>query len=209
MPPCRPMREVVASLVLVAVVAAPNAGCGGGGDNGGGPITPPLTAAFTASPTAAAADRIKLVESSKAGSRITLNVAVFGPTTSDDIYGWAFDVVIGDPSVARFVPGSANAGNALSACPGQVVEALATQGTANDGSTRVVVGVSKLGGCTGNRVNDSQATVVSLTFDVLKTGNCSLSFSGNPSPLALDSKTVPESIPSIQFDTAAATLRGQ
>lgn len=195
-----------ACLAAIALTAPTLPSCGGGG--GGGTMPPAITAAFTESATTHAANGVKILGGSASGSRITLQVAVFGPTTSTDIFSWSFDILIADPTVARYVAGSIQEGNSLTACPGQTIEALAAQTIAQDGKTHVVVGVSKLGACNGNGVAAGQATVATLSFDVLKAGTTALSFATTPEPpVAADSSDA--TIGSITFDAAAATLAGQ
>jgi hypothetical protein len=87
------------------------------------------------------------------------------------------------------------------------VEALATQTVAGDGTTRVVVGVTKLGACGGNAVTGSQASIATLAFDVLKAGTTTLTFASSPAPEAKDPSTA--RIGTIVFDAASATLAGQ
>jgi hypothetical protein len=136
---------------------------------------------------------------------VTTQVTLFGPSTSADIYAWAFDVVISNPNVVEFVAGSAQMGTTLTTCPGQNLALQASQQTAG-GVTSVVVGLSKLGTCAGNGVPAGSHVVVSLTFRVKTTGSSSLTFGGPGGPRALDSNLAP--IGSIEFDTGAATLQG-
>lgn len=194
-------------LALGATALAVVASCGGGG--GGGTVTNPLVATFSASTAVQLADRVKLLERSTLGARVTLDVTLFGPSTSSDLFAYAFDVVISNTSVVRFVSATA-AGPALTPCPMQNVLVQASQAP---GSNRVVVGVSKSGTCAGNAVPAGNNVVVGLTFDVLAPGSSTLTFSGqvapnNPGggPVALDSNLAV--VPSVAFDTQAATLTG-
>jgi hypothetical protein len=196
----RPLLASIVAMVLVVLPALP--GCGGGDDGGGGTMPPPVVAAFAESGTASAPDLVRLTGTAS-GNTVVVRAVVGGPTTSSDLYSFAFDVVIGDTSVATFVAGTASFGTALTLSLGQTSSAQATlQGN------RVVVGVSKLGGGAGNGVPTEQ-TVVSLTFRLLRAGSTTLTFGGAPpggSPLCLDSGGVV--IPSIVFDSASATLSG-
>jgi hypothetical protein len=192
-------------LLSFSVAAIPAVGCGGGGSGDGGVVTPTLTAVFTESSLVELGNRVKLQSASASGANVTLEVTLFGPSTSNDIYGWAFDVVISNPNVVEFVAGSAQAGPMLVPCPGNSLSVQATQQTANNG-TSVVVGVSKLGTCAGNGVAAGSHVVVRLTFRVKAAGTSTLTFGGAASPRALDSNLA--TIGSIEFDAGAATLQG-
>ena len=133
-----------------------------------------------------------------------MSVAIEGPTTSADLYSFAFDLLLGDPSVAQYVSGTVDFGSALTLEAGQSYSVLASQT-----GDRVVVGVSKTGGGTGNGVSVSEAVVVRLTFRVLKEGTTSIVLAGSPGesgPLALDSGGA--TIGSVQFDTSPASISG-
>ena len=189
-----------------AIAAIPSIGCGGGGgDSDGGAVPPALTAVFSESALVELGDRVKLVQGSASGANVTTRVVLFGPSTSTDIYGWAFDVVLSNPNVVEFVGGSATAGSMLTPCAGGSLSVQASQQTAG-GTTSVVVGVSKLGSCAGNGVPAGEHVVVQLTFRVKTTGSSTLTFGGSVSPRALDSNLAP--IGSIEFDAGAATLQG-
>src|SRR5262245_66287407 len=125
-------------------------GCGGS-DNG-----PGFSSAYTASSTPQAANLVKVVPKGANGNRLVVDVVIYGPTTSTDLYSFAFDVVIGDPSVLSFVSGSATAGSALVAGMGQSIQAIAAPSGSDP--THIVVGVSKLGGGGGTAVRDSDGT---------------------------------------------------
>jgi hypothetical protein len=140
---------------------------------------------------------------------IVVQAVIYGPTTSQDIYSFAFDIGIGDPTVVKFVSGSAVAGDALQPSAGQDVQALADLGTLGGGgvdNSRVVVGVSKTGGGVGNGVAGASAVVVELSFQVQKGGTTTLTLTGSPSPQALDHGGSP--IGSIAFDAASASVMG-
>jgi hypothetical protein len=189
-------------IALICLTVAVNCG---GGDGGGGS----LGASFTASGTAATPRLIKMVQHAKSGTHVSVDVVMYGPDTTLDMYTFAFDVLIGDPTVARFVPTSEVVGNALVPFAGQSVEAIADLGTLSGGGTdlsRVVVGVSKLGGGPGNGIAGASAVVVRLTFALQKAGSTTLTLGGIPSPQVLNSSGVP--IGSITYDAAAATVTG-
>lgn len=200
----RPERSRRILIGLSALVLLPCLACSGGSDGDSG-----ISASFTPSGTAAAPDRVRLRQGSAAGDTVTLQVALSGPTTSSDIYSFAFDLVLSDASVARYVPGSATIGNALIPTGSQGT----TLGVSQSGN-RVVVGVSKTVGGAGNGVGAIEATVVSLVFELLRGGSTTVTFAGSPAnpqnptndPAALDSNLAV--IASIDFDAAAGTLTG-
>jgi hypothetical protein len=196
-------RLVIAALV---VGAACSFGCGGGSSDGTGGS---LGASFTESATPAAPRLVKLVQKSKSGTHVVVDAVIYGPDVTLDMYTFAFDVKIADPTVVKFVAGSAVAGNALVAFAGQSLEAIADLGTAPGGgadNSRVVVGVSKLGGGVGNGIAGASSVVVELTFAVQKAGTTTLTLTGSPIPQVLDSNGLP--IASITFDSAGATMSG-
>ena len=159
---------------------------------------------FQSSSTPPAANRVYLVGGASSGDLVTVNVAIGGATTSTDLYSFAFDLVLGDPTVAQFVSGSADFGNALTLGAGQSYSVLASQS-----GDRVIVGVSKTGGGPGNGVSVSEAVVLDLTFRVLKAGTTSIGLAGPPGgsgPVALDSGGA--TIGSIQFDASSAWISG-
>jgi hypothetical protein len=183
-------------------------GCGGG-DGGGGVIPPAVTAQFSSSGTAPAADLVYLRGGSVAGEFITLEVVISGPTTSQDLYSFAFDLLLSDPSVARFEPGTAAAGPVLQVAGGQDRSVLVSQQ-----GDRVVVGVTKTGGGTGNGVGVGESVVLSLVFQVLKVGTTEIRFAGSPAnpqnpsadPVAIDSNGA--TVTSVDFDGGIAEISG-
>lgn len=195
----RPSRWIIAAMVIAAVCAL---GCSSGSSGS-------LSASFTASGTPTAANLIKLIQKSKSGSHVIVQAVIYGPTTSQDLYTFAFDVAIGDPTIVKFVSGSAVAGTALTVTGGQTISAIADLGTLPGGgvdNSRVVVGVSKLGGGLGNGVAGASAVVVELTFATLKSGTTTLTLTGSPNPQVLDHNGAP--IGSITFDAADASMTG-
>jgi hypothetical protein len=173
-------------------------GCGGGGGGGGGGG---LTAAFSGTGSSAAQDLVRMRAGSASGDLITIEVAIGGGQTgAADLYYFAFDLVMSDPAVAQYVPKSASMGDALALTGSQtgVVEASQV-------GSRIVLGVSKLGGGTGNRVTATEAVVVTLTLKALKSGVTTLTFAGSSStsnptqePAAVDSTGAV--ISSVKFD---------
>jgi len=135
---------------------------------------------------------------------VTIQVMIGAPTSSSDLYSFAFDLVLGDETVAEYVGGSATAGTALTTSGGQSLQVLASQQ-----GDRVAMGVTKLGGGAGNAVTGTgEVLVAEFTFRLLKAGTTSLSIEGAPGndPAALDSGG--SDIASVTFDDADATLIG-
>jgi hypothetical protein len=127
-----------------------------------------------------------------------------GQTTSDDLYSFAFDLIIGNSAVVQYVNGSATFGEALTLDAGQQSQVLATQS-----GNRVTVGVSKLSGGAGNGVTTDEEDIVSLSFRVLMRNELTtISITGSPpnDPAALDSAG--EIIDSIDFDDTAVGVIG-
>jgi hypothetical protein len=174
-------------------------GCGGS-DNAS------FSAQFTPSATAPAVDLVKLVQKSTSGGRIVVQAVIYGPDASLDMFSFAFDVKIGDPTVLKFVAGSAVEGNALTVSGGQTITVQAGPDQADP--THIVVGVTKVGGGLGNGVGGSIAnpvSIVSLTFQPLKQGTSTLAIAAGPTaPTVLDSDGDP--IGAITFDTANGTV---
>lgn len=184
-------------LVLIFAGLLLAAACGGGGGGGGG-STP--RAAFAGSGTALAANRVIMTGATVTDSQVRVDIKIGGPTTSSDIHAFAFDILLGNPSIVsldHFSPGEAIPGT-----EGTAKETLATQ----EGN-RVVVSVTKLG-VPGVGVSGTSANVISLFFNVTGQGRCSLTFANsqpdNKPPSALDSGG--SQIPSISFDSASATI---
>jgi len=192
-------RSSIVCVVTLALLGLFSASCGGGG--GGGSVVPPsLTVTFSDSGTASAPDRVRLI-GTPSGERVLVDVVLAGPTTSDDISSFAFDVEIGDTTVLAYGDVAAVAGPALFT-PG-CIDPTVLAGQSGD---RVVVGVAKLG-CAGNGLPAGEEAIVTLSFRVLKEGTSTLSLEGSPTqdPTAFDSNT--NEIGSIQFDGLSATIR--
>jgi hypothetical protein len=187
---------VAASIIVFGVFGY---GCGSGSDS-------TISAQFAASATAPAVDLVKLIPKTTSGGRVVVQAVVYGPDANLDMYSFAFDVKIGDPTVLKFVAGSAVAGNALTVSGGQTISAQA--GPDQSDPTHIVVGVTKVGGGLGNGVGGSLASpvsVVSLTFQAQKQGTSTLAIAAAPTaPTALDSNGDP--IGAITFDTANGTV---
>lgn len=205
------MRQRVATLMRHAFVVASLALFSFLGYGCGSSDSPTLGAQFTASTTAPnTLHLIKLVQKSASGARVALQAVIYGPDATLDMYAFAFDVKIGDPSVVKFV-GPAVAGNALTLVAAQGVQAIANPDVSDP--SHIVVGVSKTGGPPGNGIADPIAIIVELTFEVLKAGTTTLALTGStaiPSqpPTVLDSSNPPQPIAGFTFDDADATLTG-
>jgi len=192
--------SVAAVLLLLATLAT---GCSSGGGASLGVLPADLSASFSDSGTGGAPDLIR-ISGSPTDDLVNIEVSIGGPTTSADFYSFAFDLILGDSTVAEYVAGSATAGTALTTDGGQALQVLATRQ-----GDRITIGVTKLGGGTGNGITGTgESAVVGLTFRVLRAGTTSLTIEGSPGtdPAALDSSG--DEIDSVTFDTVAATLLG-
>jgi len=198
------MTSRVTSLATRGFIAASFAVFALAGIGCGSDDSPKLVGEFTASATPIAARLVKLVPQSQSGSRVVVQAVIYGPDTTLDMYSFAFDVKIGNPTVLGFVPNSAVAGPALQATGGQTISAIAGPDGADP--SHIVVGVSKLGGGEGNGIGGTTEVVVSLAFDVLAEGTSTLAIAATPTPTVLDSQQPAQSIGSITFDTANGTV---
>jgi len=188
----------IRAFVVLALAVFTLGGYGCGSDNN----SSQLVGQFTASGTPTAVHLVKLVPQSNSGSRVVVQVVVYGPDTNLDMYTFAFDVKIGDTTVLGYVPNSAVPGNALQAFASQTITALAAPDTSDP--THIVVSVGKLGGGAGNGVAGSSAVALSLAFDVLKEGSSTLAIATSPAPSVLDSQG--GTIGAMTFDAAAGTV---
>ena len=189
------------SLLLIGSTMAVLA-CGGGGDGGSNP-PPTLTANFAGSTSVATQDLVRLTGGTASGDTVTVNVVIGGISTSSDIYSFAMDLTLSDPTVARLIPGSAQVGTALTTSGGQTITVLADQAS---GSDTIVLGASHVGGGVGNAIAAGEPIILSLSFEVLKVGSTTVSIAAPPTSAALDSLL--GTIGSVTFDPAAATLSG-
>jgi hypothetical protein len=175
--------------------------CGGSNDSTN--TIDPIEAVIHSNGTQRTPDLVRLTGTA-AGDVAVVYVAIGGPTTSDDLYAFAFDLVIGDTSVLSYINGSATFGDALTLGAGEEGEVLAVQ---ND--DRVTVGVSKLGATSGNGVAVDEATVVSLRFRVLRrdrTSTLTIAGFAPNDPAALDSTGT--NVDSVTFDGASLGISG-
>ena len=190
-------------LTALAALTLLSLGCGGGDPD---IMAPPAT--FSVSTTGPGPDGVRLDGIGLHNGIALVQVVVGGPTSSNDLYSFAFDLVLSDPEVARYVPGSARFGNALEIGPTQGMSVLVLQNR-----DRVVIGASKTGGGPGNGIAGSKESVIlSLEFELLAGGSTTLRFAGSPSnpvnptgdPVALDSQG--GLVPSITFDGEPAFI---
>ena len=151
---------------------------------------------------------MRLRSASISGNVATLEVAISGPTTSPDVYGFAFDLVLSNPAAAQYVAGSAQFGSALTPDGGQTGIALAEQL-----GDRVVVGATLSGGGAGDQIGAGEAAILSLRFRVLAFATTEIRFGGSTDPVdpttdpaALDSSG--SVIGSVVLDPAPAGLSG-
>ena len=194
------MRRVCYSVAALLFLCA--VGCSSSGGGGGGVVATGIGASFTASGTASSPDGVRLTGIAS-DDMVILDVVISGQTTSTDLYSFAFDLLLGDPTVVELIGGSVDFGTALTLSGGQTGEALATLN-----GDRITVGVSKLGGGGGNELGATEETIVSMTFRVVKQGATSVEITGSSpnNPTALDS--IGAVINSVNFDAAAATIVG-
>ncbi len=183
---------LAACLMLMAQAAAV------GGDAVKAPAK--LTAGFRASKTVAKTNLVRLAGTTD-GDIVTVSVSIDGPTASADLHSFAFDLVLGDPKVARYKSGSATFGNALKVTQGQSPQVMAVQI-----GDRVTVGVTKLGGGAGNAVAGSDSEIMTLQFQLKSKGSSTLAIDGSSpyEPAAIDSKGA--EVAGVEFDTAPALL---
>jgi hypothetical protein len=190
--------RITAGLTLAVLLSAAP-GCGGSSQ----PAPAPIVAEFQPNATQSAPNLVRLTGSA-AGDIVIINVVLGGQTISDDLYSFAFDLLISDSAVVRYINGSATFGGALTLDAGQQSQVLASQS-----GNRVTIGVSKLGGGTGNGVTTNEENIVSLRFRVLRRNEqAAISITGSPpnDPAALDSAGLV--IDSIDFDGTTVGVVG-
>ena len=180
-------------VLMMGVLLGLAAGCNDGSTT---------SAQFAASNTPATPGLIKLGQASVSGTRVVVDVLLFGPEPDLDLYASRFGIRIADPSSVRFVPQATYVQSALVASDGQTIRISV------DGSDPALVEVEtvKQGGGAGNGFTSPAAVLIELTFEVLGSGGSTLSFSGldgNP-PQALDSGRQP--LGGVRFDTQGASV---
>ncbi|UCF66555.1 MAG: hypothetical protein JSV80_12260 [Acidobacteriota bacterium] len=168
------------------------------------PITvlPPVTD-FLASTTAPTANLVFLRGEPLDDETVIIEVMIQGQTTSSDIYSFSFDLVLSNPLLAELVTGSELLGSALVPSGGQGTSVQVAQN-----GDRIVVGVTKTNGGSGNGVGAGAETIVTFEMRALRGGETELRFAGAPpgpsDPLAEDSKG--DLIGSIVFDPLPAKI---
>lgn len=182
---CLRPTSMLAMAALILILPACGGSSGGGG--GGGTVPGAPTANFTSNDAGTSTDLVRFGTSACVANMCTVDIFI-GATTESDYFAFAFDIVISDTTVARFVSGSDIAGPFLQGTVDSVVAQI---------GDRVVIGVSKSGAVLGNGTG-TEDTVVSLDFELLKVGDALLIFDGSPSNpnLANCSAMGPEAIDS-------------
>jgi hypothetical protein len=163
-----------------------------------------ISAQFTASATAPAPGLVKLVERSRSGSRVVVDVLVFGPEPGLDLFAFRFGIKIGNDNLVRLVPQATYNQTALVAANGQ---SIAIDVDAASDPSLVQIDVGKTGGV-GNPIALPSAAVLEVTFDVQAAGATTLTLvglGGDP-PRAVDSANA--SIAAVHFDAASASVTG-
>ena len=165
---------------------------------------PSISAQFRASATAPSPGLVKLVERSHSGSRVRVDVLLYGPEPGLDLFAFRFGIRIGNDTVATLVPQSAYSQTALVAGEGQLISIDVD--AASDPSL-VQVDLGKTNGA-GNAIDGPSAVVLALSFDVQASGTSTLTLvglDGGP-PRAFD--TTGASIAAVRFDAASASVMG-
>jgi hypothetical protein len=162
------------------------------------------SAQFSPSMTSPTPGLVKLVQRSHSGSRVVVDVLIFGPEPDLDILGFQFGIKIENPGVVKLATQASYGQTALVAGDGQAIT-MNVDG-ASDPSL-VSVEVIKTGGGTGNGIPGTSAAVIELPFDVQGSGGTTLTLVGRglDAPRALDSRRVP--IAAVTFDPASAGVR--
>jgi hypothetical protein len=165
---------------------------------------PTLSAQFTPSATAPAPGLVKLVERSRSGSRVLVDVLLYGPDPGLDLFAFKFGIMSGNDNVVRLVPQSTYKQTALVAGDGQ---SISINVDAASRPSLVQVDVGKNGGA-GNPVNVGSAVVIEVSFDVQAAGTTTLTLVGlgGEPPRAVDSTGTP--IAAVHFDAASASVAG-
>lgn len=160
---------------------------------------------FTPSATAPVPGLVKLVERSRSGSRVVVDVLLFGPESSLDLSAFQFGIKVGDSALVKLVPQPMYTQTALVADATQTIS-IDVNGTSDP--SLVQVDVEKRGGGAGNGIAAASAAVIELAFDIRGAGLTTLTLAGlgNNLPQAVDSARAP--IPAVTFDAASASVRG-
>jgi hypothetical protein len=163
-----------------------------------------LSAQFTPSATAPAPGLVKLVERSRSGSRVLVDVLLYGPDPGLDLFAFKFGIKSGNDNLVRLVPQATYDQTALVAGDGQSISIHVD--AASDPSL-VQVDLGKDGG-TGNAIVMPSAVVIELSFEVQAAGTTTLTLVGlgGDRPRVVDSAGVP--IAAVRFDAASAGVMG-
>jgi hypothetical protein len=162
------------------------------------------SAQFTASATPAAPGLVKLEERSRSGSRMVVDVVLFGPDQALDLNAFRFGIRNGNTDLVRFAPQTTYAQTALIADAGQTI-AADVDGASDPSLVRVQV--EKQGGGAGNGVAGDSAVVIELTFDVRGSGATTLTLVGLGADPAQAFDSQRAAIRAVTFDAASATVR--
>ena len=172
---------------------------------GGCSDDPTTVAQFTPSGTVRTPGLVKLEQKSRSGSRVVVDVLLYGPEPALDLFAFQFAIKNANPNLVRFVPRSTYTQNALVAGAGQTI-AIDVDGTSDP--SLIEVNVEKEGGGAGNGFASASVVVIELTFDLQGSGATTLSLIGlgaDP-PQAVDAARAP--IPDVIFDEASAGVSG-
>src|SRR5262249_23128722 len=136
---------IVPSILLVSAILL--GGCHGSSTT---------AANFFPSATPSMPGLVKLVGNGSSGSRVVVDVLIYGPEPDADLSGFAFGVRVGDANVARLVSEQSYPQSALVADAGQTV-AIDVDGATDPSVVRI--GVAKQGGGAGNGIPGASAVV--------------------------------------------------
>ncbi len=143
------------AFVMACLFGAAGLACGGKSGSSTGVVNPPPgpTAIFKCSDSSTVADRVVLQCGMSVAPDIwMINMVIGVPTTSNNIGGFAFDVVF-DPTVLAYIDGSAVMGNLFTQYPAGTY-LFAAKTTSDPG--RLVVGIQPVStpGLAGNTGHD-------------------------------------------------------
>jgi hypothetical protein len=158
---------------------------------------------FTASATPEAPGLVKLEERSRSGSRMVVDVVVFGPEATLDLNEFKFGIRIGNSNLVKLAAQATYTQTALIAAAGQTI---ATDVDGASDPSLVQVDVKKQGGGAGNGIAAASAVVIELTFDVRGSGTTTLALVGLGADQARAFDSLRAPIPAVTFDAASATV---
>jgi len=162
----------------------------------------PVTASFTPSGSASTANLVRL-RGTTSGDRVTIDFTLQGPTSTNDLYSFGFDLVLSDPGVVELIPGSTRFGPALDLTGSQQGQILASQS-----GNRVTIGITKVGGGGGSGVGPTEEVLGSLDFHVVQRDFTEIFIEGTPphDATALDSSGAIAN--NIVFDPLPSAING-